>query len=161
MDTPETKAKAIEKLRAALTPVRRAYTHAARIDSLKRAQGMLFMLWSIEWVDKETVEALNIEILNADSEGHRHCEAKIALGDQSRCMDDEFMHDRARELMALAESEFEMRRAPDLKALELHAFNIEDRLMRGWPAYLDDQDLMEWRVAIHFARTERTKQLES
>ncbi|MDH4602415.1 MULTISPECIES: hypothetical protein [Pseudomonas syringae group] len=160
MDTPKTKATAIEKLRAAMTPVRRAYTHAARIDSLKRVQGMLFMLWTIEWVDKEMADALNLEILNADSEGMRRCEAKLAKGSKSRCMADEVMIDRARELMELHESAFEMRRATDLKALELHAFNIESRLMQAWPALIDDEDLIDWRIEIIDARKVRTRELQ-
>ncbi|AXJ06000.1 hypothetical protein CFN16_18290 [Pseudomonas fluorescens] len=159
MDTPEMKAKAIAKLRAAMTPVRKAYTHTARQDALRHVQGMLFMLCTIELVDRDTLEALNNEILNAESEGSSRCDEKLASGEESRCMDDTAIPHRAVELMALHELVEEVRQALDLAGLEQKNRDFEDRLMKAWPAFVDDVELLEWRVDVMTAKNEKLKSL--
>lgn len=74
--SPEKLAAALVDFRRLLESVRLADTHEQRIDALGLAQGNLFMLWRIEWIDRETFDALNIEVLQADTDGVRRCEAK-------------------------------------------------------------------------------------
>lgn len=52
-----------------MTPISSAYTHTARLDALRFAQGMLYMLWKIEGADSEQVAVLESEIQLADSAG--------------------------------------------------------------------------------------------
>lgn len=58
--------------------MRLADTHEQRIDALGLAQSNLFMLWRIDWIDRETFDVLHREVLQADAEGVRRCEAKRA-----------------------------------------------------------------------------------
>lgn len=155
MDTPEKRAKAIQKLRASMTPVRNAYTHAARLDALARVQGMLFMLWTIEWVDRSTLEKLNTEILEADSTGTSRCEARLASGKISRCMDANRIHDRAAVLITLHEAVQGMRQAPSLNELDLQAWEFESTLMSAFPSEIDEDELVEWHVEVELAKSYR------
>ncbi|MEZ0197342.1 hypothetical protein AB9U01_25145 [Pseudomonas qingdaonensis] len=74
--TPERRADALAELRAALDSVRLADRHEERRQALGKVQGMLFFLWRFEWIDRETFDALQIEIQRADGEGIRRCETK-------------------------------------------------------------------------------------
>lgn len=74
--TPERREDALTELRAALESVRLADRHEERREALGKVRGMLFFLWRYEWIDRETFDALNGEILRADGEGVRRCESK-------------------------------------------------------------------------------------
>lgn len=159
MDTPEKKAKAIEALRAAMTPISSAYTHAARLDALRFAQGMLYMLWKIEGADSEQVAALESEIQLADRAGVKRCEERLASGEDSRCMEDFRIRDRHAELIALHEGVQAIRYAETHEALEDLAMQFEDRLLRAHPALVDDEELIEWRIKPMEAKKERLQEL--
>lgn len=74
--SPEKLDAALADFRGTLEPVRLADTHEQRIDALGVAQGSLFMLWRIRWINRETFDGLHRELLQADADGVRRCEAK-------------------------------------------------------------------------------------
>ncbi|WP_153785213.1 hypothetical protein [Pseudomonas sp. EMN2] len=151
--------KAVSKLRVAMTPLRNAYTHAARVDALNRVDGMLLMLKVIDVIDADTVQRLVQEIRDADSAGASRTEAKSASGVVSRCMRDDVIHARADALMSLQDALDKVRQASNKGDLEHSCFEVERQLMNAFPAYVDEDELVEWRVSIVTAKSQRIEQL--
>ncbi|MFA0976935.1 hypothetical protein [Pseudomonas ficuserectae] len=58
--TAEKLTGALVDFRRLLEPVRMADTHAQRINPLGLAQGNLFMLRHMDWIDRVTFDALNV-----------------------------------------------------------------------------------------------------
>lgn len=152
-------ARALSKLRVAMVPLRSAYTHTARVEALNRVDSMLLMLKHIGLVDAFTWEVLLSEIRDADRKGASRCEAKHASGAVSRCMHDDAIYVRANTLMSLQEALNEVRQAPTMQALELSCIEVEDQLMKAFPAYVDEDELVEWRIFIGDAKSQRLQEL--
>ncbi|MEE4124020.1 hypothetical protein [Pseudomonas viridiflava] len=72
---PEQLAAAQADFRRLLESVRLADTHQQRIEALGLAQGNLFMLWRIEWIEREMFDVLHRELLQANADGMCSCEA--------------------------------------------------------------------------------------
>lgn len=147
--------KALSKLRVAMTPLRNAYTHAARVDALNRVHGMLLMLKEIDMLDADTVQQLLQEIRDADSAGASRSEAKSVSGVASRCMRDDVIHARAVALMSLQDALNKVLQASNKDDLERSCFEVERQLMDAFPAYVDEDELVEWRVSIVTAKSQR------
>lgn len=77
MSYRENKAQALADLEEATDDIRRTDNHAERLEALYKAQGMLYMLWRIEWVNSEDFENLKLKLLQADAQAVRQIEDKV------------------------------------------------------------------------------------
>ncbi|NBA98135.1 hypothetical protein [Pseudomonas sp. R5(2019)] len=75
MSYRENKTQALADLEEATDDIRRTDNHAERLEALYKAQGMLYMLWRIDWVSSEDFETLKLKLLQADAEAVRQIEA--------------------------------------------------------------------------------------
>ncbi|OSN24744.1 hypothetical protein BV339_00283 [Pseudomonas syringae pv. actinidiae] len=67
----------ITAFREKLSEIQSAKTNEHRLEALQFAQGMLFTLWRIEFVNDEQFEQLKIDLLNADSQALRALKLSI------------------------------------------------------------------------------------
>ncbi|RML82380.1 hypothetical protein [Pseudomonas amygdali] len=67
----------ITAFREKLSEIQSAETNEYRLEALQFAQGMLFTLWRIEFVNEEQFEQLKIDLLNADSQALRTLKLSI------------------------------------------------------------------------------------
>jgi hypothetical protein len=77
MSYGKNKAQALDDLEEATDDIRRTDNHAERLEALYKAQGMLYMLWRIDWVNSEDFEKLKLELLRADAQAVRQIEEKV------------------------------------------------------------------------------------
>ena len=152
-------AKALNKLRVAMVPLRSAHTNEARADALNRVHGMLFMLKSIQLVDESTLQVLLGEIRDADRAGTHRCQERSASGEVRRCMQGDVIHQRALALMSLQEALQNVQQAPNRPALDSCCIEFEKQLMDAFPAYVDEDEVVEWRVYIEAAKSKRLEEL--
>ncbi len=77
MSYGKNKAQALDDLEEATDDICRTDNHAERLEALYKAQGMLYMLWRIDWVNSEDFEKLKLKLLQADAEAVRQIEEKV------------------------------------------------------------------------------------
>lgn len=77
MSYGKNKAQALDDLGEATDDIRRTDNHAERLEALYKAQGMLYMLWRIDWVNSEDFEKLKFKLLQADAEAVRQIEERV------------------------------------------------------------------------------------
>ena len=77
MSYGKNEAQALADLEEATDDIRRTDNHAERLEALYKAQGMLYMLWRIDWVNSEDFEKLKLKLLQADAQAVRQIEEKV------------------------------------------------------------------------------------
>jgi hypothetical protein len=77
MSDGKNKAQALDDLEEATDDIRRTDNHGERLEALYKAQGMLYMLWRIDWVNSEDFEKLKLKLLQADAQAVRQVEEKV------------------------------------------------------------------------------------
>ena len=73
----ENKARALADLEEATDDIGRTDNHAERLEALYKAQGMLYMLWRIDWVNSDDFEKLKLKLLEADAQAVQQIEGKV------------------------------------------------------------------------------------
>ncbi|WP_166363428.1 hypothetical protein [Pseudomonas akapageensis] len=77
MNNGKKKTQALADLDEATDDIRQTDNHAERLEALYKAQGMLYMLWRIEWVSSEDLEAFKLKLLQADADAVQRIEGKV------------------------------------------------------------------------------------
>ncbi|VVN92533.1 hypothetical protein [Pseudomonas fluorescens] len=77
MSYRENKTQALADLEEATDDIRRTDNHAERLEALYKAQGMLYMLWRIDWVNSDDFEKLKVKLLQADADAVRQIEETV------------------------------------------------------------------------------------
>lgn len=72
----ENKTRALADLEEATDDIGRTDNHAERLEALYKSQGMLYMLWRIDWVDSDEFEKLKLKLLEADARAVQQIEEK-------------------------------------------------------------------------------------
>ncbi|MNV97139.1 hypothetical protein D3C71_1922270 [compost metagenome] len=70
----ENKTRALADLEEATDDIGRTDNHAERLEALYKSQGMLYMLWRIEWVNSDDFDKLKLKLLEADAHAVRRIE---------------------------------------------------------------------------------------